>query len=183
MLAHRLSLVATYAGALEYRPDATPEKRAEAAGVIRSGIQEALDELREVVRTTFDTDDHVVRALRAGASGFLLKDTPPAKIVAAIHAVASGEPVMSPQVMRRLMDRVAVETGQHQKAQDRLRALSDRETEVVRAVASGQSNAEIAAALFMSVATVKAHISSILSKLDLDNRTQIALLAHDAGLA
>ena len=136
-----------------------------------------------LVLTTFDTDDHVVRALRAGASGFLLKDTPPAKIVAAIHAVASGKPVMSPQVMRRLMDRVAVETGQHQKAQDRLRALSDRETEVVRAVASGQSNAEIAAALFMSVATVKAHISSILSKLDLDNRTQIALLAHDAGLA
>jgi Response regulator receiver domain len=68
-----------------------------------------------LVLTTFDTDDHVVHALRAGASGFLLKDTPPAKIVAAIHAVASGEPVMSPQLMRRLLDRVAVETGQHQK--------------------------------------------------------------------
>jgi DNA-binding NarL/FixJ family response regulator len=135
-----------------------------------------------LVLTTFDTDDHVVRALRAGASGFLLKDTAPAKIVAAIHAVANGEPVISPQVMRRLMDRVAVETGQHQKAQNRLRALSNRETEVVRAVARGQSNAEIGAALFMSVATVKAHISSILSKLGLDNRTQIALLAHDAGL-
>ena len=106
-----------------------------------------------LVLTTFDTDDHVVRALRAGANGFLLKDTPPAKIVAAIHAVANGEPAMSPQVMRRLM-----------------------------AVAGGLSNAEIAAALFMSVATVKAHVSSILSKLDLDNRTQIALLAYDAGL-
>jgi DNA-binding NarL/FixJ family response regulator len=136
-----------------------------------------------LVLTTFDTDDHVLRAIRAGASGFLLKDTPPAKIVAAIHAVASGEPVMSPQVIRRLMDRMAVETGQHQRAQDRLRELSERETEVVRAVARGQSNSEIAAALFMSVATVKAHISSILSKLNLDNRTQIALLAHDAGLA
>jgi DNA-binding NarL/FixJ family response regulator len=135
-----------------------------------------------LVLTTFDTDDHVVRALRAGASGFLLKDTAPAKIVAAIHAVANGEPVISPQVMRRLMDRVAVETGQHQKAQNRLRALSNRETEVVRAVARGLSNAEIGAVLFMSVATVKAHISSILSKLDLDSRTQIALLAHDAGL-
>jgi DNA-binding NarL/FixJ family response regulator len=135
-----------------------------------------------LVLTTFDTDDHVVRAPRAGASGFLLKDTAPAKIVAAIHAVANGEPVISPQVMRRLMDRVAVETGQHQKAQNRLRALSNRETEVVRAVARGLSNAEIGAVLFMSVATVKAHISSILSKLDLDNRTQIALLAHDAGL-
>jgi DNA-binding NarL/FixJ family response regulator len=136
-----------------------------------------------LVLTTFDTDDHVLRAIRAGASGFLLKDTPPARIVASIHAVAGGEPVMSPQVIRRLMDRVAVETGQHLGAQDRLRALSDRETEVVRAVARGQSNSEIAAALFMSVATVKAHISSILSKLNLDNRTQIALLAHDAGLA
>ena len=78
-----------------------------------------------LVLTTFDTDDHVVRALRAGANGFLLKDTPPAKIVAAIHAVANGEPAMSPQVMRRLMDRVAVEAGQHQRARARLAALSD----------------------------------------------------------
>jgi DNA-binding NarL/FixJ family response regulator len=77
---------------------------------------------------------------------------------------------------------VAVEAGQHQRARARLAALSDRETEVVRAVSGGLSNAEIAATLFMSVATVKAHVSSILSKLDLDNRTQIALLAHDAGL-
>jgi DNA-binding NarL/FixJ family response regulator len=133
-----------------------------------------------LVLTTFDTDDHVVRALRAGASGFLLKDTPPAKIVAAIHAVADGEPAISPQVMRRLMDRVAVAADQYQKAQNRLRALTEREVEVVRAVATGLSNAEIATALFMSVATVKAHISTILSKLGLDNRTQIAL--HDAGL-
>ena len=135
-----------------------------------------------LVLTTFDTDDHVVRALRAGASGFLLKDTPPAKIVAAIHAVADGEPAISPQIMRRLMDRVAVAADQYQKAQNRLKALTEREVEVVRAVASGLSNAEIATALFMSVATVKAHISSILSKLGLDNRTQIALLAHDAGI-
>jgi DNA-binding NarL/FixJ family response regulator len=120
-----------------------------------------------LVLTTFDTDDHVVRALRAGASGFLLKDTAPTKIVAAIHAVANGEPAMSPGVMRRLMDRVAVEAGQHQRARARLAAFSDRETEVVRAVASGLSNAEIAAALFMSVATVKAHVGSILSKLGL----------------
>jgi DNA-binding NarL/FixJ family response regulator len=135
-----------------------------------------------LVLTTFDTDDHVVRALRAGASGFLLKDTPPAKIVAAIHAVADGEPAISPQIMRRLMDRVAVAADQYQRAQNRLKALTEREVDVVRAVASGLSNAEIATALFMSVATVKAHISSILSKLGLDNRTQIALLAHDAGL-
>jgi DNA-binding NarL/FixJ family response regulator len=135
-----------------------------------------------LVLTTFDTDDHVVRALRAGASGFLLKDTPPAKIVAAIHAVADGEPAISPQIMRRLMDRVAVAADQYQRAQNRLKAPTEREVDVVRAVASGLSNAEIATALFMSVATVKAHISSILSKLGLDNRTQIALLAHDAGI-
>ena len=135
-----------------------------------------------LVLTTFDTDDHVMRALRAGASGFLLKDTAPAKIVAAIHAVANGEPAISPQVMRRLMDRVAVAADQRQKAQARLKALTEREIEVVRAVATGLSNAEIATTLFMSVATVKAHISNILSKLGLDNRTQIGLLAHDAGL-
>jgi DNA-binding NarL/FixJ family response regulator len=135
-----------------------------------------------LVLTTFDTDDHVVRALRAGASGFLLKDTPPAKIVAAIHAVANGEPAISPQVMRRLMDRVAVAADQHQKAQARLKALTEREIEVIRAVATGLSNAEIATVLYMSVSTVKAHISTILSKLGLDNRTQIALLAHDAGI-
>jgi DNA-binding NarL/FixJ family response regulator len=135
-----------------------------------------------LVLTTFDTDDHVVRALRAGATGFLLKDTAPAKIVAAIHAVANSEPAISPQVMRRLMDRVAVAADQYQKAQARLKALTEREIEVVQVVARGLSNAEIAAALFMSVATVKAHISTILSKLGLDNRTQIALLAHDAGL-
>jgi DNA-binding NarL/FixJ family response regulator len=135
-----------------------------------------------LVLTTFDTDDHVVRALRVGASRLLLKDTPPTKIVAAIHAVANGEPANSPQVMRRLMDRVAVAADQYQRAQNRLKALTEREVEVVRAVASGLSNAEIATALFMSVATVKAHISSILSKLGLDIRTQIVLLAHDAGI-
>jgi DNA-binding NarL/FixJ family response regulator len=84
--------------------------------------------------------------------------------------------------MRRLMDRVAVAADQYQKAQNRLKALTEREVEVVRAVATGLSNAEIATALFMSIATVKAHISSILSKLGSDNRTQIALVAHDAGL-
>jgi DNA-binding NarL/FixJ family response regulator len=137
-----------------------------------------------LVLTTFDTDDHVVRALRAGASGFLLTDAPPAKIVAAIYAVASGQPVMSPQAMRRPVDRATVETGPHQKAQDRLQVLSDRETEVVGAAASGQPTPEIAAALFMSVATVKAHIRSILSKLDLDNRTHRSLYwPNDVGLA
>ena len=132
--------------------------------------------------TTFDTDEHVLRALRAGASGFLLKDTPPARIVDAVHKVAAGDPILSPRVTRRLMDRVATEAGSYERARASLAKLSPREHDVVVAVAHGRTNAEIGRELFMSVATVKAHISHILTKLDLDNRTQIALLAHDAGL-
>jgi DNA-binding NarL/FixJ family response regulator len=136
-----------------------------------------------IVLTTFDTDDHVVRALRAGASGFLLKDTPPERIVAAILAVAAGEPILSPGVTRRLMDRVAADAGSYERSRAALAALSPRERDVVLTVAKGLSNAEIAEELAMSVPTVKAHVSHILTKLDLANRTQIALLAHDAGLA
>jgi DNA-binding NarL/FixJ family response regulator len=136
-----------------------------------------------VVLTTFDTDDHVVRALRAGASGFLLKDTPPERIVDAVRRVSAGDPILSPQVTRRLMAKVAVDAGGYERARAALAKLSRREHDVVLAVAQGRSNAEIARELLMSVATVKAHISHILTKLDLDNRTQIALLAHDAGLA
>jgi DNA-binding NarL/FixJ family response regulator len=135
-----------------------------------------------VVLTTFDTDENVLRALRAGASGFLLKDTPPAQIVEAIRRVAAGEPILSPGVTRRLMDRVTAESGAHDRARAALRALSPREHEVAMAVAGGRSNAEIAADLGTTVATVKAHVSHVLTKLDLDNRTQIALLVHDADL-
>ncbi|MER6809074.1 response regulator transcription factor [Spirillospora sp. NPDC000708] len=136
-----------------------------------------------IVLTTFDTDENILHALRAGASGFLLKDTPPAQIVDAVRHVASGEPILSPRITRRLMDRAATQAGAYERARTALRRLSPREGDVVVAIAEGRSNAEIGAALFMSVATVKAHVSSILTKLDLDNRTQIALLAHDAGLA
>ncbi len=135
-----------------------------------------------IVLTTFDTDDHVVRALRAGASGFLLKDTPPERIVEAIRRVAAGDPILSPGITRRLMDRVAGEAGAYERARAALAGLSPRERDVVLAVARGRSNAEIGAELFMGLATVKAHISHVLTKLDLTNRTQIALLAHDAGL-
>ncbi|WP_433469784.1 response regulator [Spirillospora sp. CA-128828] len=135
-----------------------------------------------IVLTTFDSDENILHALRAGASGFLLKDTPPDQIVHAVRQVAAGDPILSPRVTRRLMDRAAVEAGAHQRARAALARLSPRENEVVLAIARGRSNADIAAELFMSVATVKAHVSSVLTKLDLDNRTQIALLAHDAGL-
>ncbi|MBO2459163.1 response regulator transcription factor [Actinomadura violacea] len=135
-----------------------------------------------IVLTTFDTDENILHALRAGASGFLLKDTPPAQIVEAVRRVAAGEPILSPRITRRLMDRAATQAGAYERARAALGRLSPRENDVVAAIAAGRSNAEIGAALFMSVATVKAHVSSILTKLDLDNRTQIALLAHDAGL-
>ncbi len=136
-----------------------------------------------IVLTTFDTDENILYALRAGAGGFLLKDTPPAQIVDAIRRVAAGDPILSPRITRRLMDRAVSQAGAYERARAALAALSPRENDVVVAVARGRTNAEIAAELFMSVTTVKAHVSSILRKLDLDNRTQIALLAHDAGLA
>ncbi|MFJ2029771.1 response regulator [Streptosporangium sp. NPDC087985] len=137
-----------------------------------------------IVLTTFDADEHVLRALRAGAAGFLLKDTPPEEIVTAVRQVARGHPVLSPAVTRRLIARVA-DAGQDRRrthARDRLALLADREHEVALAVGQARSNAEIAAALYLSVPTVKTHVSAILAKLGLNNRVQIALLVHDAGL-
>ncbi|RKF29454.1 DNA-binding response regulator [Micromonospora globbae] len=135
-----------------------------------------------IVLTTFDTDDHVVRALRAGASGFLLKDTPPERISQAVHAVAAGMPILSPSVTRRLMRHVASGAEAYEEARARLGLLTERERDVVVAIGQGRANAEIARDLLMSVTTVKAHVSHILTKLDLTNRTQIALLAHDGRL-
>jgi DNA-binding NarL/FixJ family response regulator len=137
-----------------------------------------------IVLTTFDADEHVLRALRAGAAGFLLKDTPPQEIVAAIRKVAAGEVMLSPQITRRLVDHVAESGGEARRARARaaLEQLTEREREVAQALGEGKSNAEIAAELYMSVATVKAHVSSLLSKLELNNRVQIALLVHDADV-
>jgi DNA-binding NarL/FixJ family response regulator len=138
---------------------------------------------RVIVLTTFDTDENILHALRAGAAGFLLKDTPPARLVEAISQVAAGEPILSPALLRRLMDRMADQSDTRGRARQALSALSPRERDVVLAIAQGHSNAEIGARLAMTVATVKAHVSHILDKLGLDNSTQIALLAHDAGMA
>ncbi|WP_327352344.1 response regulator transcription factor [Streptomyces sp. NBC_01304] len=137
-----------------------------------------------VVLTTFHADEQVLRALRAGAAGFVLKDTPPAQIVDAVRRVAAGDPVLSPTVTRQLMSHAAgAEPDTRQvTARTRTDALNPRERDVAVAVGRGLANAEIAAELYMSVATVKAHVSRILTKLDLNNRVQIALLAHDAGL-
>ncbi|MEU2871111.1 response regulator transcription factor [Streptomyces olivoreticuli] len=136
-----------------------------------------------IVLTTFNADEQVLRALRAGAAGFVLKDTPPAHIVEAVRRVAAGAPVLSPTVTRQLIARVTdgePKDAHGSRARARLATLNEREREVAAAVGRGQSNAQIAAALYMSVATVKTHVSRILTKLDLNNRVQIALLAHDA---
>jgi DNA-binding NarL/FixJ family response regulator len=137
-----------------------------------------------IMLTTFDADRHVLRALRAGAAGFLLKDTPPEEIVAAVRLVAQGRPVLSPEVTRRLIARVADDDHDRRRdhARSRLALLNDRERDVAVAVGQGRSNAEISAVLHLAVPTVKTHVSNILAKLDPNNRVQIALLAHEAGL-
>jgi DNA-binding NarL/FixJ family response regulator len=136
-----------------------------------------------VVLTTFDADEYVLRALRAGAAGFLLKDTPPAEIVRAIELVHAGDGMLSPGVTRRLIALAAgddAEAVRADQARDRLAALTARERDVALAVGTGRPNAEIAAALHLSVATVKAHVSRLLTKLEVDNRIQIALLVQEA---
>jgi DNA-binding NarL/FixJ family response regulator len=137
-----------------------------------------------IVLTTFDADRLVLRALRAGASGFLLKDTPPDEIVAAVRQVAAGKPVLSPAVTRQLIRRVAETDADRRQAHARrlMARLNDREREVAIEIGRGESNAEISANLHLSVPTVKTHVSAILTKLGLNNRVQIALLAHDVGL-
>jgi DNA-binding NarL/FixJ family response regulator len=136
-----------------------------------------------VVLTTFHADAQVLRALRAGAAGFLLKDIAPGDLVQAIRKVAAGEPILSPAVTRQLITHVsdggAGERGD--RAKKLLGRLSEREREVAMAVGQGKSNAEIGRELFMSVPTVKAHVSRILTKLGLNNRVQVALLVYDAG--
>jgi len=135
-----------------------------------------------VVLTTFDTGDEIDGAMAAGASGYLLKDTPPARIVEAVHAAAAGEPVLSPRVARRLMDTTARTGGAREDARAVLARLTARERDVVLAIGRGSSNAEVGRDLYLTVPTVKSHVSSILLKLGLENRTQIALLVRDADL-
>ena len=137
-----------------------------------------------IVLTTFDADEMVFSALRHGAAGFLLKDTPPTEIVRAIQLVAAGEAMLSPTVTRQLLDHFSArEQGAGvDDAKAAVASLTDREREVAVAVGRGCSNQEIAEELFMSVATVKGHVTKLLSKLGADNRVQIALTVRDAGL-
>ncbi|MEV4611102.1 response regulator transcription factor [Kitasatospora sp. NPDC049258] len=134
------------------------------------------------VLTTFDLDEYVHAALRAGAAGFLLKDTPPRELARAVHVLARGEAMLSPRVTKRLLSTFSAGDSA-QAARRLLTRLTDREREVAAAVARGLSNAEIAGDLYLSASTVKVHIGRIMAKLEAANRTQVAIIAHDARLA
>ena len=136
---------------------------------------------RVLILTTFDLDEYVYDALRAGASGFLLKDAPPEELVRAIYVVAAGEALLAPSVTRRLIeDFAAVRVGPGTSSD--LTALTDREVDVLRQLATGKSDVEIANALFVSETTVKTHISHILTKLELRDRVQAVVVAYESGL-
>jgi DNA-binding NarL/FixJ family response regulator len=136
-----------------------------------------------IVLTTFDADDYVLRALAAGADGFLLKDTPPPEILDAIRRVADGDPMLSPSVTRSLIKQVTPpDRSRTTVARRRVESLTERERDVALAVGRGLSNAEVAGELYLSVPTVKAHVSRLFEKLAVTNRVQIAIVVHDAGL-
>jgi DNA-binding NarL/FixJ family response regulator len=139
---------------------------------------------RILILTTYDLDQYVHQAIRAGASGFLLKDVQPAQLVEAIRVVAAGDALLAPSVTRRLLERFATlpDPDRDSGPPPALQALTERELEVLRLLASGRSNAELAERLFLSEATVKTHVSSILRKLGLRDRVQAVILAYDAGL-
>jgi DNA-binding NarL/FixJ family response regulator len=142
-------------------------------------------EARVLILTTFDLDEYAFAALRAGASGFLLKDAPPNDLLSGIRAVASGDAVVAPSVTRRLLDAYAHRLPDERAPASRdarLDPLTDREREVLLAVAGGMSNAEIAERLVVSEATVKTHVGRILTKLDLRDRVQAVILAYETGL-
>ncbi|ASU84367.1 DNA-binding response regulator [Nocardiopsis gilva YIM 90087] len=135
-----------------------------------------------VLLTTFDLDEYVHRALRAGAVGFLLKDTPPRDLITAVRTIDEGNAMLAPSVTKRMLERFAAPASDEAPvAAKRLEVLSDRERDVLIAIARGMSNAEVGRELGMREATVKAHVSRILSKLAMTNRVQAAILAHDAG--
>jgi DNA-binding NarL/FixJ family response regulator len=149
-------------------------------------ITAATPDVRVLVLTTFDLDEYAFGALRAGASGFLLKDVYPAELVTAIRTVSSGNAVVSPRVTRRLLEEYVkvplLPAGERADRYPRLSSVTERENEVLTAVARGLSNAEIAAALHVSETTVKSHVGRILAKLGLRDRVQIVVLAYEAGI-
>jgi len=178
--------VRAVAAVREHRPDVVlmDIRMPEMDGITATAALRRLDAPPQViVLTTFQADEQVLSALRVGASGFLLKDTPPAEILNAVRLVAAGDAMLSPSVTRTLLSHFGdtEATERRRAAAQRLATLTDREREVALAVGSGASNAEVAASLFMSEATVKAHVSRLFTKLDVTNRVNIAIVVHDAG--
>ena len=145
-------------------------------------VDELGDAVRVLILTTFEPDEYVYRALRAGASGFVLKDIPPEQLVMAVRTVAQGGALLAPSVTRRLIGQFASQRAADAVLAARLNDLTARERDVVVAVAKGRSNAEIAGELFIGAATVKSHVSSVLTKLGLRDRAQIVVVAYEGGL-
>jgi DNA-binding NarL/FixJ family response regulator len=146
-------------------------------------IRRLVPRTQVLMLTTFGEEEYVARALRAGATGFLLKDTPPDELIAAVRVAARGEAILSPRVTRQLIERyLGPDARRGEQARQRLGVLTETERAVLAHVGDGLSNAEVAKALLMSEGTAKAHISRILTKLGCANRVQAAILAHDGGL-
>ncbi|MDK1476722.1 response regulator transcription factor [Streptomyces sp. 549] len=139
-------------------------------------------DVRVLILTTFDPDEYVYRALRAGAAAFILKDIPPEQLATAVRTVAEGGALLAPSITRRLIGRFAEHRTVNPAVAGRLERLTERERQMVAAVARGASNSEIAGGLFIGAATVKSHVSSILTKLGLRDRTQIVIFAYESGL-
>ena len=140
------------------------------------------DPPRVLILTTFDLDEYVYEGLRAGASGFLLKDVPPPELLRAIRVVAAGDAIVAPSVTRRLLDQFARHLPRDEPSTPALDRLTSRERDVLLEVARGRSNAEIAETLFLSEATVKTHVAHILTKLEVRDRVQAVVLAYESGL-
>ncbi|MEU3922376.1 response regulator transcription factor [Streptomyces sp. NPDC029004] len=145
-------------------------------------LREADWDVRVLILTTFDPDEYVYKALRAGASAFVLKDIPPEELATAVRTVAEGGALLAPSITRRLIDQFAERRVVNSAVAGRLERLTERELEIVVAAARGASNSEIAAQLFIGPATVKSHVSSILTKLGLRDRIQIVIFAYESGL-
>lgn len=146
-------------------------------------IEESDWPVRVLILTTFDPDKYVYKALRAGASGFVLKDIPPEDLVTAVRTVADGGALLAPSITRRLIGQFAERLAVDTKVSSRLERLTDREREVLAAIARGLNNTEISEKLFIGAATVKSHVSNILSKLGLRDRAQAVVFAYESGLA
>lgn len=148
----------------------------------RQIVAESDTHARVVILTTFERDDYVFEALRVGASGFLLKNAPPEELLHAIRVVADGNALLSPSVTRRVIEQYAANAPVPKHVEDDLARLTDREREVLRSLAAGKSNAEVAASLYVGEGTVKTHVSHILTKLSLRDRVQAVVFAYESGM-